>query len=495
MRTSLPEVKSNRLQRLPFLKNPLTPVNHLAFMELPEFQDSLFVSSSSTTRNYTAVMESEGMTGRTTFELLKLMTLQYAQQGKPAPFPGGSLIKEEQEQHPLAYRIWATIIHATIFILGVAGNVVLVIVVRKTRSLQTSTYCYLVSLAVADLMVLLSAVPEAIISHHIGWKWITGQLGCSAMVFFNFLGINVGSLSILAFTLDRYIAACRPLLILKICNWSYARKVVICLWIFSILYCAPWLGLTEVRPDPDIPDIEICDFRVPREVTVYWFITDIILFYVCPLIVAAVIYTRLGLILRRSIASFRVAARNAELGQKESRTMDTWTGGGGDTLERMNNGGGGTATPIGERQVCLELELLKDRPLSSAAVAATGGGGSSAANLTERIELPPEDAWAEPPVNLKHRYGKLRRSRTRVFRMLVIIVVLFAVTWLPYRSLLVYNSLSATPWYNLLFLFFAKTCIYANCAVNPYLYNIMSRRFREGLWTTLTCSSGGSIKN
>ena len=75
-----------------------------------------------------------------------------------------------------------------------------------------------VSLAYADLLVLLSAVPEAIVFHHVGRcvavcgsldvpgnfipccivilfyrRWLFGQTVCSLFIFINFLGINAGS--------------------------------------------------------------------------------------------------------------------------------------------------------------------------------------------------------------------------------------------------------------------------------------------------------------
>jgi hypothetical protein len=52
-----------------------------------------------------------------------------------------------------------------------------------------------VSLAVADLIVLVSAMPEAIVSHHLMKRqWILGHAGCSILVFGNFLGINASSM-------------------------------------------------------------------------------------------------------------------------------------------------------------------------------------------------------------------------------------------------------------------------------------------------------------
>lgn len=60
-------------------------------------------------------------------------------------------------------------------------------------------------------MVLLSAVPNEILSYYVlGEQWIWGRVGCALFIFFQYLGINASSLSITAFTIERYIAGtCR----------------------------------------------------------------------------------------------------------------------------------------------------------------------------------------------------------------------------------------------------------------------------------------------
>lgn len=127
----------------------------------------------------------------------------------------GNLTKSVPESYPLDYRIVATVLHSLIFLLGVVGNACVIIVVRKTPSMRTPTYFYLVnttsptclvesqltqsnilqvSLAIADLVVLVSAVPEAVYSYNIYKRqWSFGHVGCSLWVFANFLGINVSS--------------------------------------------------------------------------------------------------------------------------------------------------------------------------------------------------------------------------------------------------------------------------------------------------------------
>ena len=52
------------------------------------------------------------------------------------------------------------LLQSLIFLVGVSGNLMVVVTVRGTKSLHTTTNCYLVSLALADLITLLSSVPQ-----------------------------------------------------------------------------------------------------------------------------------------------------------------------------------------------------------------------------------------------------------------------------------------------------------------------------------------------
>ena len=67
----------------------------------------------------------------------------------------------------------------------------------------------------------------------------------------------------------------------------------------------------------------------------------------------------------------------------------------------------------------------------------------------------------------------------QITKMLAVVVVLFALLWLPYRALVVVNSFLSPPYLNLGFLLFCRLCIYVNSAINPIVYALMSQRFRE----------------
>ena len=83
--------------------------------------------------------------------------------------------------------------------------------------------------------------------HILGDQWVWGHVGCSLMVFLQFLGIDASALSLTAFTVERYIAICHPIKSKFICRVSRAKKIIIGCWLFAIIYCSPWLYLTNVK--------------------------------------------------------------------------------------------------------------------------------------------------------------------------------------------------------------------------------------------------------
>lgn len=96
-------------------------------------------------------------------------------------------------------------------------------------------------------------------------------------------------------------------------------------------------------------------------------------------------------------------------------------------------------------------------------------------------------------------------SVLQVTKMLAVVVILFALLWMPYRSLVLINSFVSAPYLDAWFLLFCRTCIYANSAINPVIYNAMSQKFRcafrglyrcqrpEGHQRTLSTLQGGGV--
>ncbi|XP_076373287.1 thyrotropin-releasing hormone receptor-like [Tachypleus tridentatus] len=308
--------------------------------------------------------------------------------------------------YSLNYRIVGTIFQGVILLVGALGNTMVVIVVTKTRSMLTPTNCYLVSLSIADLMVLIASVPNEVLSYFLlGDEWIWGRAGCIIFIFLQYLGINASSLSITAFTIERYIAICHPMKAQMVCTVNRAKKIIIGVWVFACLYCSPWLFLTKTVPIYYIghADVETCTFALSREHYLGYFFADLVLFYIIPLLLSCVLY---GLIARILFTNELNKGRGNE---NETNSISDW--------KKTNN----------------------------------------------------------------------NSARVQVVKMLAVVVAVFATLWMPYRVLLVYNSLAKERYMELWFLMFCKTMIFINSAINPILYNAMSVKFRRAFKRTLLC--------
>ncbi|XP_013403724.1 thyrotropin-releasing hormone receptor-like [Lingula anatina] len=322
----------------------------------------------------------------------------------------------------IAHKVISITLGFLIFLVGILGNVLVIWVVTRTKTMHSTTNCYLVSLAAADCIVLLTATLPFTLGQFYKYGIIPyGIVSCALLTFFSYMGINVSSLSITAFTVERYIAICHPMKAYTICTISRAKKIIIALWVFSALYSAPWLALTKITPINEVNETTFnnCDYKLKRDHYFVYYLVDLVMFYILPLCLTAVLYFLIGRVLFSSERTGAVA----------------------DSIRRRNR------------------KNEKNREEM----------GSIHKKSSTRSEQNPS-------------------SRIQIVKMLAVIVVLFAVLWLPYRGLVVYNSVSSRPFLNEWFVLFCLMMIFLNSAINPILYNAMSKRFQRA-FKRLLCRS------
>ncbi|KAM6429963.1 thyrotropin-releasing hormone receptor-like [Liasis olivaceus] len=307
----------------------------------------------------------------------------------------------------LEYKTISVFLVLAICGIGIIGNAMVVTVVLTTRDMRTPTNCYLVSLAVADLIVLVAAgLPN--ISDSLAGTWIYGFAGCLGITYFQYLGINVSSCSITAFTVERYIAICHPMKAQTICTVSRAKRIIAFVWILTSVYCMLWFFLVDVAANKS-QQLE-CGYKVSRNLYLPIYLLDFALFFITPLLLTTVLYGLIGKVLVQSHVLHHPTAQG-----------ECWR-------EQSNQ----------ERN-------------------STEAGQSRAGSSRTRV-----------PVS----------SRKQVTKMLAVVVALFALLWMPYRTLVLVNSFVEHPYLDRWFVLFCRICIYTNSAINPIIYNLMSQKFR-----------------
>ncbi|KAK3923799.1 Pyrokinin-1 receptor, partial [Frankliniella fusca] len=134
-----------------------------------------------------------------------------------------------------------TVLYALIFVTGVVGNIVTVIVISRCRCMHTPTNYYLLlpsssvclagfayfpgstalaagptclspqmSLAVSDLLLLLSGLPQEVYSIWFHFPYPFGEAFCVLRGLAAETSANASVLTIMAFTAERYLAICKP---------------------------------------------------------------------------------------------------------------------------------------------------------------------------------------------------------------------------------------------------------------------------------------------
>jgi hypothetical protein len=99
--------------------------------------------------------------------------------------------------------------YAILFFVGAFGNGLVIISILRSSRLRTVTNTYLLNIAIADFLLLLS-IPFLIVTI-LANGWIFGHILCK--MYYNFIHINqyVSSLLLASLSFDRYLAVCHPI--------------------------------------------------------------------------------------------------------------------------------------------------------------------------------------------------------------------------------------------------------------------------------------------
>ncbi|XP_032827197.2 thyrotropin-releasing hormone receptor [Petromyzon marinus] len=195
----------------------------------------------------------------------------------------------------LEFQVVSALLVLLVCAAGIVGNAMVVLVVLTTREMRTPTNCYLVSLAVADLTVLVSAgLPN--VAESLAGTYVFGRAGCLFITYLQYLGINASSCSITAFTAERYIAICHPIRAQFLCTASRARKIIALVWAFTALYCLVWFFLVDLQRE-EATDGLYCGYRVSRRLYLPIYLLDFAIFFALPLALATALYALIGRVL------------------------------------------------------------------------------------------------------------------------------------------------------------------------------------------------------
>ncbi|XP_054641663.1 adenosine receptor A1-like isoform X2 [Dunckerocampus dactyliophorus] len=191
-------------------------------------------------------------------------------------------------------------IEAAIALASVLGNVLVVLVVCVNRTLRNTTFCFIVSLAVADIAVGVLVIPLAVtISLGINTQFYTCLfLSCLLVII-----TQSSILSLLAIAVDRYLRVKIPTRYSTIVTQKRAYVAVCLCWVISFLTgLVPMVGWNNrhVLGNLSRSDYMVCKFTTVMTMD-YMVYFNFFGWVVAPLVVMIALYGEIFRVIRRQL--------------------------------------------------------------------------------------------------------------------------------------------------------------------------------------------------
>ncbi|XP_007436608.2 urotensin-2 receptor-like [Python bivittatus] len=128
-------------------------------------------------------------------------------------------------------------------IIGVTGNVYTLVVMCHYLRYSASMYIYIINLALADLLYLLT-IPFIVGTYFIQ-EWSFGDTGCRILFSLNFLTMHASIFTLMVMSTERYLAVLKPLDTVKRSK-SYQKAIALIIWVASLLLTLPMLIMIQL---------------------------------------------------------------------------------------------------------------------------------------------------------------------------------------------------------------------------------------------------------
>ncbi|XP_060817027.1 neuropeptides capa receptor-like isoform X2 [Bombus pascuorum] len=138
-----------------------------------------------------------------------------------------------------------TLTYVIIFVTGFVGNVITCIVIWRNPTMQTPTNYYLFNLAVSDLLFLILGLPFelSVFWQQYPWQWGLGI--CKLRAYVSETSSYVSVLTIVAFSVERYLAIYHPL---RHYGSGLKRSIrsIFGAWLIALIFAMPFAAYIDI---------------------------------------------------------------------------------------------------------------------------------------------------------------------------------------------------------------------------------------------------------
>ncbi|CAL1526019.1 unnamed protein product, partial [Lymnaea stagnalis] len=190
-------------------------------------------------------------------------------------------------------QVWVMTANILVFLAGVLGNLLVILVVLCVREMKTATNLCLMNLSVADLLVLLICQPSALLEFVCHEKWLLGDAMCKLTTFLENLVTVASILIILTVSLERFWAVYYPLRTHTSGSKSKAGLTMAVVWITSAAVTSPLLAMSYTEQqlhNIDNEMVDVCVTPAPYVWHKFYIVARFVLIFAIPMILLAFLY-------------------------------------------------------------------------------------------------------------------------------------------------------------------------------------------------------------
>lgn len=376
-------------------------------------------------------------------------------------------------------------------LLSVTGNLSVLYVVAKNKSLRTVPNYFVCSLSIADLLYAIFGVSSIIITT-IHKKWVLGDFLCSFVGTTNVLFCTVSIWTLVAISFNRYIAVSKPLRVKQIFTSRRTILLILTIWVVALaLSVLPLFGWSRFIAGDNFC---LLDGRKDIGYSMLLVLTN----YVFTSVSLVTIYIKIFKTikkyntLRRKIASKYITTEftikspasiyKADKRQKRNSMIELKTA---YTLELDDMNG----SYLNVRAFSISSSGVTS-PTCNNAYNVSGSSRSSAYNVpgvscsnaytvsTERNTKNSLGVNQDTEPKLHSKQKEFISKETKLNTMLLAVVSAFFLCWTPFLIASILYAFDLSPG-NFGFLTLGIVITTMNGVINPVIYAVMSKNYRE----------------
>uniref|UniRef100_A0A3Q3B863 Growth hormone secretagogue receptor type 1 n=1 Tax=Kryptolebias marmoratus TaxID=37003 RepID=A0A3Q3B863_KRYMA len=200
----------------------------------------------------------------------------------------------EEPMFGLIELVCVTVIYISLMIFGLLGNILTILVVWLRPHMRSSTYLYLSSMAVSDLLILL-LLPLDLYKLWRPRPWPLGDLACKLTMFLSECCTFCTILHITLLSLERYLAVCWPITAKTVVTRHRTRVIIGCLWLGAAVSAAPVLVMVGVEDvgGEELGECRCMDYAISSGLLSAMMILSN-LYFLVPLCILGLVYSLIG---------------------------------------------------------------------------------------------------------------------------------------------------------------------------------------------------------